>query len=130
MALVSVTTPANATQVTTGLIVGTRNAQETVLVGFAVSIIAAFHVLIALLDGRGTCNSKGVCDCEFGYTGDSCECLTCEGEPVICNGHGRCTCNGNCVCDNGWKSSKENGVCDCPGNFSTCCAIYIDRKMP
>lgn len=115
LVLVFAITLALATRLTTVLTVPVQRARRMLKGKCAVSAVQSTNTDDE--DGRGVCKCDGTCACDFGFSGDSCECTACEGEPSVCSGHGSCSCGGTCVCDKGWTSSKANGVCDCPGRF-------------
>lgn len=52
--------------------------------------------MLNVCGGHGICNDEAECECEIGYTGESCQ-FICpgfeEGEINVCSGHGTCTLN-------------------------------------
>eukprot|EP00735_Rhodelphis_limneticus_P005073 TRINITY_DN1677_c0_g1::TRINITY_DN1677_c0_g1_i1::g.17772::m.17772 TRINITY_DN1677_c0_g1::TRINITY_DN1677_c0_g1_i1::g.17772 ORF type:complete len:1297 (-),score=442.73,sp/Q00689/GP63_LEIGU/32.14/2e-56,Peptidase_M8/PF01457.11/1.3e-98,EGF_2/PF07974.8/1.1e+04,EGF_2/PF07974.8/0.00082,EGF_2/PF07974.8/7.5e-05,EGF_2/PF07974.8/0.0013,EGF_2/PF07974.8/0.18,EGF_2/PF07974.8/0.32,hEGF/PF12661.2/1.1e+03,hEGF/PF12661.2/0.013,hEGF/PF12661.2/0.43,hEGF/PF12661.2/5.1,hEGF/PF12661.2/1.8,hEGF/PF12661.2/1.4e+02 TRINITY_D len=63
-------------------------------------------------NGRGAC-SNGVCQCISGYTGVSCEAMTCPGDGR-CSGNGYCM-SGKCVCVGGYTGTQ----CEKPKDSTT-----------
>jgi len=50
----------------------------------------------------GTCTSSGVCTCDAGRWGNTCQNKCPGGEMNSCNGHGMCGLQGTCSCWQGW----------------------------
>jgi len=50
----------------------------------------------------GTCTSSGVCTCDAGRWGNTCQNNCPGGEMNSCNGHGMCGLRGTCSCWQGW----------------------------
>lgn len=65
--------------------------------------------------GHGLCEN-GLCLCEDGWTGTTCEALKCAS---VCGPHGVCTHKG-CVCDAGWTGDNCSHEC-LPGFFGDGC---------
>lgn len=57
---------------------------------------------------HGVCGRSGQCECESGWSGESCERPPCETQG--CGDHGICTKKG-CVCDAGWTGQNCSQVC-------------------
>lgn len=66
---------------------------------------------------HGVCGHSGRCECEHGWSGDTCERPHCEDEG--CGPHGICTKKG-CVCDAGWTGHNCSQVCP-SGLFGDSC---------
>ncbi len=49
---------------------------------------------------NGLCTEAGECLCLNGYTGKSCEILSC---PEACSGHGKCLETSVCECQMGYR---------------------------
>merc|ERR1719310_2518266 len=89
-------------------------------------------------NGRGNCQPNGICHCQTGYSGDSCQsfcpnecahngdciegaCLCFAGFLGVdcsitgcCSGHGSCDDPGKCVCDPGWSNDDCSVQIMCP----------------
>eukprot|EP01106_Pelomyxa_sp_JSP_P011726 TRINITY_DN309_c0_g1_i3.p1 TRINITY_DN309_c0_g1~~TRINITY_DN309_c0_g1_i3.p1 ORF type:complete len:468 (-),score=60.89 TRINITY_DN309_c0_g1_i3:69-1286(-) len=53
---------------------------------------------------HGRCDAlSGVCRCDYGWTGSTCNLLRCDGYPAECTGHGDC--------------ERTNGTCNCTAPF-------------
>ena len=68
---------------------------------------------------HGDCDLEtGTCECDLGYTGESCSCRECLVDD--CGTHGTCSCeNGKCDCDTGWFGElchSNDPVDGCPSN--------------
>ncbi|CAJ0942350.1 unnamed protein product, partial [Mesorhabditis belari] len=105
-------------------------------------------------NNRGRVDSQGFCICSLGFTGPSCELVSCTPEclqgvchhgvctckngwkgidcsqkecALGCEQHGRCEKNGTCLCDRGWNGEncyQEGCPRDCSGRGQ--CRLGVD----
>eukprot|EP01029_Cantina_marsupialis_P020747 TRINITY_DN4887_c0_g2_i1.p1 TRINITY_DN4887_c0_g2~~TRINITY_DN4887_c0_g2_i1.p1 ORF type:complete len:1566 (-),score=382.43 TRINITY_DN4887_c0_g2_i1:596-5293(-) len=68
--------------------------------------------------GNGECKN-GVCQCNGGWDGDSCETKIWTSCETSCSGHGVCLLEqGVCICDTSWNGSRDCSIPSCPSNCS------------
>ncbi|MFC1994329.1 MauE/DoxX family redox-associated membrane protein, partial [Chloroflexota bacterium] len=78
---------------------------------------------------NGTCVGNNICECNFPYTGDTCQdVVQCEGVPAadtdnVCSGFGVCTADGTCICD------EEHMGADCAAKIQCYGLNYDDPDV-
>ncbi|KAL0487811.1 Wif1 [Acrasis kona] len=78
--------------------------------------------------GAGVCVATNVCQCNTGYSGNSCQYFNCSGvlntNPSVCSGGGSCIALDTCQCNSGFSGSNCQYL-SCIGTFKLPTVQYL-----